>query len=90
MACAKCSFYVPKGSTKAQLPEAKTNLLRLRRDIPLTDVELAAVTEGIEAYERLISKLADVPTPAGPAPRDPAGGSPLQPQASGVTEAQNL
>jgi integrase len=69
MACAKCSFYLPKESTKAQLLEAKANLLRLRQDIPLGDAELSAVEEGLTAYERLLVKLADVPTPAGPTPR---------------------
>jgi hypothetical protein len=70
MACAKCSFYLPKGSTKAQLLEGKANLLRLRQDIPLGEAELAAVTEGIDAYERLVDKLADVPTPVGPTSRE--------------------
>jgi integrase len=69
MACAKCSFYLPKESTKAQLLEAKANLLRLRQDIPLADEELSAVEDGLAAYEQLLKKLADVPTPAGPTPR---------------------
>ncbi len=69
MACAKCSFYLPKESTKAQLLEAKANLLRLRQDIPLLDAELSAVEDGLAAYEELLAKLADVPTPAGPTPR---------------------
>ena len=69
MACAKCSFYLPKESTKAQLLEAKANLLRLRHDIPLADAELSAVEDGLAAYEELLSKLADVATPAGPTPR---------------------
>jgi len=69
MACAKCSFYLPKKSTEAQLLEAKANLLRLRQDIPLADAELSAVEDGLTAYERLLAKLADVPTPAGPTPR---------------------
>jgi hypothetical protein len=47
MACAKCSFYLPKESTRAHLLEAKANLLRLRQDIPLADVELAAVEDGL-------------------------------------------
>src|ERR1700740_2310588 len=47
MACAKCSFYLPKESTKAQLLEGKANLLRLRQDIPLVDAELAAVEDGL-------------------------------------------
>jgi hypothetical protein len=69
MACAKCSFYLPKDSTKAQILEAKTNLLRLRQDIPLAEAEIAAVEEGLTAYEQLLAKLADVPTPEGPTPR---------------------
>jgi integrase len=69
MACAKCSFYLAKDSTKAQLLEAKANLLRLRQDIPLADAELSAVEDGLTAYEQLLAKLADVPTPAGPTPR---------------------
>jgi hypothetical protein len=69
MACAKCSFYRPKGSSQAQLLEAKGNLLRLKQEIPLTDEEMAAVDDGLEALERLCTQLTDVPTPAGPTPR---------------------
>lgn len=75
MACAKCSFYLPKDSTKAQLLEAKANLLRLRQDIPLADAELSAVEDGLTAYEHLLKKLADVPTPAGPTPRQLTDGT---------------
>jgi integrase len=70
MACARCSFYVPKASAQSQMLEAKANLLRLRHEIPLSDEESAAVNEGIQAYEQLIQRLADVPTPAGPTPRE--------------------
>jgi len=70
MACAKCSFYLPKDSTKTQILEAKTNLLRLRQDIPLAEAEIAAVEEGLTAYQQLLAKLADVPTPEGPTPRE--------------------
>jgi hypothetical protein len=45
MACAKCSFYVPEGSSQVQLLQGKANLLQLRQEIPLNDSELAAVTE---------------------------------------------
>lgn len=58
-----------KRPTKAQLLEGKANLLRLRQDIPLADAELSAVEDGLTAYEKLLEKLADVPTPAGPTPR---------------------
>jgi hypothetical protein len=65
LGCAKCSFYLPKDSAKAQLLEAKANLLRLRQEIPLADAELDAVEEGVVAHERLLATLADVPTPGG-------------------------
>lgn len=71
MACAKCDFYLPKDSSKAQLLEARNNLQRMRVEIPLTDDERAAVEDGEAAVERLIAQLADVPTPAGPTPRLP-------------------
>ena len=46
MACARCDFYLPKGSTKAQLLEAKAHLQRMLAAIPLTEEERAAVEEG--------------------------------------------
>jgi hypothetical protein len=68
MACAKCSFYVPKGSTMAALLEGKNNLLGMRQEIPLSDAELAALDDGVSALEALLGRLDDVPTPAGPTP----------------------
>ena len=59
MACAKCDFYTPKDSSKALLLEAKDNLQRM----------LAAVDDGQTALDQLLQRLADVPTPAGPTPR---------------------
>jgi len=70
MACAKCDFYTPKDSSKAQLIEAKTNLQRMLTAIPLTDDERAAVDDGQAALEKLLERLADMPTPAGPTPRE--------------------
>jgi integrase len=69
MACAKCDFYMPKQSSSALLLEGRQNLLRLLQEIPLGEAEQAAVEEGINAHERLIAKLADVPTPSGRTPR---------------------
>ncbi|GER89890.1 hypothetical protein KDW_40520 [Dictyobacter vulcani] len=69
MACAKCAFYVPKESSQAQILEGKANLQRMLQEIPLSDDEREAVEEGIEALEKLSAQLADVPTPAGPTPR---------------------
>jgi hypothetical protein len=68
MACAKCDFYMPKESTAALLLEGKTHLLRLFQEIPLGEAAQAAVEDGVAAYENLLSKLADVPTPAGLTP----------------------
>jgi integrase len=70
MACARCDFYVPKASTKGQLLEAKDNLQRMLIEIPLTEVEWAAVEDGGEAVAHLLDRLADVPTPAGRTPRE--------------------
>lgn len=69
MACARCDFYVPKESTKAQLLEARDNLQRMAASIPLTEDERAAVDGGAAAVGRLLERLEDTPTPAGPTPR---------------------
>ena len=69
MACARCDFYTPKGSTQAQLLEAKNNLQRVLAEIPLTDDEQAAVEDDREALAKLLNRLTDTPTPAGPTPR---------------------
>ena len=69
MACARCDFYLPKGSTKAQLLEAKDNLQRMLATIPLTDDERAAVEDGASALDQLLERLANVPTPTGQTPR---------------------
>ena len=81
MACAKCDFYTPKNSSKAQLLEAKQNLQKMRAMIPLTEDEQAAVDDGNAALDRLLDRLADIPTPARPAPRqlDPPGTATILP-----------
>lgn len=63
MACARCDFYVPKESSKAQSIEAKGNLLRLRQEIPLKEDEMRAVEDGIVGHEMLVAKLTIFPTP---------------------------
>ena len=70
MACARCDFYIPKNSSKAQLLEAKENLQKMRAMIPLTEEEQAAVDDGQAALEQLLERLTDIPTPAGPTPRE--------------------
>jgi hypothetical protein len=61
---------MPKQSASALFLEGKQNLLRLLQEIPLGEAEQAAVEEGIGAHERLIARLADVPTPSGQTPRE--------------------
>ena len=70
MACARCPFYRPKTGTLEQLVEGKANLVRMLEFVSLTEDEQLLVTEGIELHQTLIDKLADVPTPAGPTPRE--------------------
>ncbi|WP_329410003.1 hypothetical protein OG563_46080 [Nocardia vinacea] len=70
MACARCDFYTPKASSKAQLLEAKDNLQRMLSSIPLTDDERAAVDDGQAALDRLLERLANVTTPTGQTPRE--------------------
>lgn len=69
MACARCDFYTPKSSSKGQLLETKENLQKMLASIPLTDDERAAVDDGHTALDQLLERLTDVPTPAGPTPR---------------------
>jgi integrase len=70
MACARCDFYIPKPSGKAQMLEAKTDVDRRLALIPLTDGERAAIEQDRQALDRLLEGLADTPTPAGPTPRE--------------------
>jgi len=70
MACAKCVFYIPKGSAKAQVIEGKTNLIRMRQEMQLSEEEAAAIDGGIKAMDILYKKLEDIPTPAGQTPRE--------------------
>lgn len=70
MACARCPFYRPKTGTMEQLVEGKANLVRLLEFVRLTEEEKLLVIEGIELHQALLEKLVDVPTPAGPTPRE--------------------
>jgi integrase len=82
MACAKCSFYMPKGSTASALLEGKSNLLHMRQEIPLNEAELAALDDGVTALESLLNRLVNVPTPAGPTPLQLRDASLVQIQAA--------
>jgi integrase len=70
LACARCPYYRPKDSLKDQLVEGQANLVRMLEFIQLTEDEKLLVTEGIELHQALLDTLADIPTPAGPTPRE--------------------
>jgi hypothetical protein len=53
--CAHCDFYTPKGSSQAQLLEARDNLQHMLVFIPLTGDECATVEDG----RRLSTRWAD-------------------------------
>lgn len=65
MACAKCSFYRPKADSEGQLIEGKKNLQRMLQEIPLLEDERAAVEDGVEAMDKLLNRLANIPAPTG-------------------------
>src|SRR5437868_8000434 len=69
------SHLVPSFGNEQWIPgSGRTHLLRLLQEIPLGEAEQAAVEDGVAAYENLLSKLSDVPTPAGPTPRQLGAG----------------
>ena len=73
MACARCDFYVPKDSTRGQWLETREGLLKMLQEIPLSDEERAAVDGDVQALDRLLERLATVPTPSGSLPDGLAG-----------------
>jgi len=70
MACARCDFYEPEESAKAQALQADNGLTRMLATIPLTDDERTALNEDQQALQHLIDRLGHTPTPAGPTPYD--------------------
>jgi integrase len=69
LACARCTFYVPKVSSQNQLLQAKANLEKMIQVIDLNDSEQAAVEDSILLLEKLLTRLAEVPAPDGNTPR---------------------
>jgi integrase len=70
MACPRCDFYRPKESSLGQLLEARSHLLRLLQEMPLTEAEQAAVDGDLAALNRLTAWLVDQPTPSGQTPTE--------------------
>ena len=77
MACAKCSFYRPKTSSKGPLLEGKAYLQRMLQMIPLLEDERAAVEDTVGAMDALLHRLVDVPMPDGQRPNKSTSLSPL-------------
>jgi integrase len=65
MACARCSFYVPKQSQVAALIESRAANDRFVQEIPLTEEERAAVDGDAQAVDQLIAQLREVRAPDG-------------------------
>jgi hypothetical protein len=63
MACARCDFYIPKESSRADFIASKEGIVRMIQEIPLTDDERAAVDGDLGALDRLLESLAVTPTP---------------------------
>lgn len=64
MACARCDFYVPKSSDQGLWLQTRDNLLTMLQEIPLSDEERAAVDGDIQALNRLLQQLENIPTPS--------------------------
>lgn len=65
MACAKCSFYEPKESTRMQALEARGNLKKMLQEIPLPDTERKAVEDGAQLMDALAAGLEQARAPDG-------------------------
>ncbi|MGW5063950.1 hypothetical protein ACWEQ2_42950 [Streptomyces sp. NPDC004096] len=68
-ACARCDFKTSKASSRAGFWKPRRTCRRCSQALPLTDGERAAVDYGQAALDQLLDRLAEVPTPAGPMPR---------------------
>ncbi len=63
MACARCDFYIPKQSSRADLLTSKTGMIHMLKEMPLTDEEQKAVEGDATAIDQLLERLSDKPTP---------------------------
>ena len=65
-----CEMFVLRSeeSTAAVLLEGKSNPLRMRQEIPLTEAEIAALDDGVSALDSLLTRLENIPTASGKTP----------------------
>jgi len=69
LACARCPFYLPKNSHRGQLLAVKEGIDTMLEQLDLTDDERTALEGDRDTVSALVERLTDVPTPAGPTPR---------------------
>ncbi|MFB4273413.1 tyrosine-type recombinase/integrase [Nonomuraea sp. GTA35] len=69
LACARCPFYLPKQSHAGQLLAVKDGIEGMLEQLDLTDDEREALEGDRDAVTALAERLAAIPTPAGPTPR---------------------
>jgi hypothetical protein len=62
VACAPCSFYVPKENLEQQYISALNNMLRFVHEGMLNEQEVLALSGDVEAIAHLIEKLRQTPT----------------------------
>ncbi|MFC4612248.1 tyrosine-type recombinase/integrase [Streptomyces maoxianensis] len=70
LACARCPFYVPKTSSRGQFLAVKDGIDEMLEQLNLTDDEREALEGDREAVAALAERLSDIPTPAGPTPKE--------------------
>ena len=63
MACARCDFYIPKQSSRADLLTSKSGMIHMLQEMPLTDEEQKAVEGDATAIDQLLERLSEKPTP---------------------------
>jgi len=88
LACARCPFYLPKDSSQGQLLAVKDGIEQMLEQLDLTDEEREALQGDRDAVAALAERLANIPTPAGPTPRELGTASafiPLTALTSGLT-----
>ncbi len=69
MACAGCSFNLPKVSAKGMAVEALASVTRLLEEVPLSPDERAAAEGDMAALDGMLAKLRDVPALDGRTPQ---------------------
>lgn len=70
LACARCPFDIPKQTSQGNLLALQAGVERMLEHLELTDDERVALEGDRTALSALLTRLADMPTPAGPTPRE--------------------